>query len=43
MKIEKVKKNAEGDITDLMIEGNIYSIDKAIEMAPRSHHPISKS
>lgn len=33
MKIEKVKKNAEGDITDVMINGNVYSIDEAIMLA----------
>lgn len=33
MKIEKVKKNAEGDITDVMISGNVYSIDQAITLA----------
>jgi tRNA-dihydrouridine synthase len=33
MKIDKVKKNAEGDITDVMINNNIYSIDQAIMMA----------
>ena len=33
MKIEKVKKNAEGDITDVMVNGNVYSVDQAIMMA----------
>lgn len=33
MRIEKVRKNAAGDLTDVMIEGNIYSIDQAIELA----------
>ncbi|MCL6478874.1 MAG: DUF3892 domain-containing protein [Peptococcaceae bacterium] len=33
MRIEKVKKNAEGDITDVMINGNVYNIDEAITMA----------
>jgi tRNA-dihydrouridine synthase len=33
VKIEKVKRNADGDITDVMINGNIYSIDEAIIMA----------
>lgn len=33
-KILKVKKNPDGDITDVMLEnGNIYSIDEAIMMA----------
>lgn len=33
-KIIKVKKNHDGDITDIMLEnGNIYSIDEAIMMA----------
>jgi hypothetical protein len=33
-KVVKVKKNPEGDITDVMLEnGNIYSIDEAIMMA----------
>lgn len=32
-KIIKVKKNSEGDITDLMLDnGNVYSISDAIEM-----------
>lgn len=32
-KIIKVKKNHEGDITDVMLEnGNVYSIDEAIMM-----------
>jgi len=35
-KIEQVKKNAAGDITDVMISGNIYSIDEAIMMAKDS-------
>jgi len=33
MKIEKIKKNAEGDITDIMLNGNVYSINEAILMA----------
>lgn len=33
MKIEKVKKNAEGDITDVMMNGNVYSIREAILLA----------
>lgn len=33
MKIEKVRKNSEGDITDVMINGNVYSVDQAIMMA----------
>lgn len=33
MKIEKVKKNAEGDITDVMVKGKVYSVDEAIMMA----------
>jgi len=33
MKIEKVKKNSKGDITDVMINNNVYSIDEAIMMA----------
>jgi len=33
MRIEKVKRNAEGNITDVMINGNIYSIDQAIMLA----------
>lgn len=33
MRIEKVKKNAESDITDVMIGGNVYSIDDAIMLA----------
>jgi len=33
LKIEKVKKNAAGDITDVMINGNIYSVDEAIMLA----------
>lgn len=33
MRIEKVKKNQEGDITDVMINGNVYSINEAISMA----------
>lgn len=33
-KITKVKKNPDGDITDVMLEnGNVYSIDEAIMMA----------
>jgi hypothetical protein len=33
-KIVKVKKNPDGDITDVMLEnGNVYSIDEAIMMA----------
>lgn len=33
-KIAKVKKNSEGDITDVMMDnGNVYSIDEAIMMA----------
>lgn len=33
-KIIKVKKNPQGDITDVMLEnGNVYSIDEAINMA----------
>lgn len=33
-KIIKVKKNPDGDITDVMLEnGNVYSIDEAITMA----------
>lgn len=32
--IIKVKKNSEGDITDVMLEnGNVYSINEAITMA----------
>ncbi|MHB8919123.1 MAG: DUF3892 domain-containing protein [Desulfocucumaceae bacterium] len=33
MKIEKIKKNAQGDITDVMINGSVYSVDQAIMMA----------
>ncbi len=33
MRIEKVRKNNEGDITDVMLNGNIYSIDQAIMLA----------
>jgi tRNA-dihydrouridine synthase len=33
MRIEKVRKNNEGDITDVMINGNVYSIDQAIMLA----------
>ena len=33
MKIERVRKNAQGDITDVLINGNIYSIDDAVKMA----------
>nr|WP_206154907.1 DUF3892 domain-containing protein [Clostridium muellerianum] len=30
----KVKKNSQGDITDVMLEnGNVYSIDEAVMMA----------
>lgn len=33
-KVVKVKKNPDGDITDIMLEnGNVYSIDEAIVMA----------
>lgn len=32
-KIEKVRRNTDGDITDIMINGNIYSVDEAIMMA----------
>ncbi|OPJ57076.1 DUF3892 domain-containing protein [Alkalithermobacter paradoxus] len=33
-KITKVKKNSDGDITDVMLEnGNVYSIEEAISMA----------
>ncbi|MTK11737.1 MAG: DUF3892 domain-containing protein [Clostridiaceae bacterium] len=33
-KVIKVKKNNDGDITDVMLEnGNVYSIDEAIMMA----------
>lgn len=33
-KIIKVKKNADGDITDIMTDnGNVYSVDEAIMMA----------
>lgn len=33
-KIVKVKKNSQGDITDVMTEnGNVYSIDDAVMMA----------
>lgn len=33
-KVMKVKKNPQGDITDVMLEnGNVYSIDEAIMMA----------
>ncbi|WP_411681431.1 DUF3892 domain-containing protein [Clostridium thailandense] len=32
-KVVKVKKNNDGDITDIMLEnGNVYSIDEAIMM-----------
>lgn len=32
-KVIKVKKNSQGDITDVMLEnGNVYSIDEAIMM-----------
>ena len=33
MKIEKIKKNSEGDITDVMMNGNVYGINEAIMMA----------
>lgn len=33
IRIEKVRKNAEGDITDVMMNGNIYSINQAIMLA----------
>ncbi|MDD4168669.1 MAG: DUF3892 domain-containing protein [Desulfotomaculaceae bacterium] len=33
MNIERVKRNSEGDITDVMFNNNIYSIDEAIMMA----------
>lgn len=33
MKIEKVKKNTEGDITDVMMNDNIYSVREAILLA----------
>jgi tRNA-dihydrouridine synthase len=33
MRIEKVRKNNEGDITDVMINGNVYSINQAIMLA----------
>ncbi|OPY57870.1 MAG: hypothetical protein A4E55_01349 [Pelotomaculum sp. PtaU1.Bin035] len=33
MKIEKVKRNSEGDITDVIINNNVYSINEAIMMA----------
>ncbi|WPC39943.1 DUF3892 domain-containing protein [Clostridium sp. JS66] len=33
-KVVRVKKNPQGDITDVMLEnGNVYSIDEAIMMA----------
>ncbi|NMM63260.1 DUF3892 domain-containing protein [Clostridium sp. P21] len=33
-KVMKVKKNSQGDITDVMLEnGNVYSIDEAVMMA----------
>lgn len=33
-KIIKVRKNGDGDITDIMLQnGNVYSIDQAIMMA----------
>jgi hypothetical protein len=33
-KIVKVKKNQDGDITDVMLEnGNVYSVNEAITMA----------
>ncbi|MFL0267483.1 DUF3892 domain-containing protein [Candidatus Clostridium radicumherbarum] len=32
-KVQKVKKNPDGDITDVMLDnGNVYSIDEAIMM-----------
>ena len=34
IKVTKVKKNVNGDITDLMMDdGNVYSMDEAIIMA----------
>lgn len=33
MQIEKIKKNTEGDVTDVMISGNVYSINDAIMLA----------
>jgi len=33
MRIEKVRKNAQGDITDVMMNGNVYSINQAIMLA----------
>lgn len=33
MKIEKVRRNPAGDITDVMLNGNIYSINQAIMLA----------
>lgn len=33
-KITKVRKNPDGDITDVMLEnGNVYSINEAIDLA----------
>ena len=33
-KVIKVRKNNDGDITDVMLEnGNVYSIDEAVMMA----------
>lgn len=33
-KIQKVKKNQDGDITDVMLDnGNVYSVNEAIMMA----------
>ncbi|OAT85206.1 DUF3892 domain-containing protein [Desulfotomaculum copahuensis] len=32
-RIERVKKNSAGDITDVMINGNVYNIGEAIMMA----------
>jgi len=33
-KIVKIRKNLEGDITDIMLEnGNVYSINEAVMMA----------
>ena len=33
LRIEKIKKNAAGDITDVMMNGNVYSINEAIALA----------
>ena len=33
MKIEKVKRNSDGDITDVMINGNVYSVREAVLLA----------